>query len=406
MVQAVLAARIDRLAEREKTVVQTAAVIGQEFGEGLLGRVTGLPEPDLTPALRALVAAEFLYASALFPETEYTFTHPLTQEVAYGSQLAERRARVHAAIGAAMEQHDTERLDEHAALLAHHWEGAGDALRAARWHRRAATWLRRSDFAEARRHLERVRALVSELPDSPERAELGVMASVQLLEVGSRLGLPEEEARALFEQGRMVAAGDPRPLDGLADLERALAEAEGREPADLLAIIHGGFIAVAGVLGDETMAMAHAQRVVTLAASAPSRIVEQNARWCLGEVHLTRGEWGDAVAAVEQGLALEREAPVAAWRLPSNLAMLAEAHGGAGNTERARTLATQAIDVAQERGRRLQEIRAQLALARVLLRADPAGARVEIETALARAEALTEETGLLSNAPFIHLGRA
>ncbi len=123
-------------------------------------------------------------------------------------------------------------------------------------------------------------------------------------------------------------------------------------------------------------------------------------------MHLTRGEWGDAVAAVEQGLALEREAPVAAWRLPSNLAMLAEAHGGAGNTERARTLATQAIDVAQERGLRLQEIRAQLALARVLLRADPAGARVEIETALARAEALTEETGLLSNAPFIHLGRA
>src|SRR5207244_966957 len=163
--------------------------------------------------------------------------------------------------------------------------------------------LRRSDFAEARRHLERVRALVGELPDSPERAELGVMASVQLLEVGSRLGLPEEEARALFEQGRKVAAGDPRafagvhgreggsggfvqaargrPLDGLANLERALAEAEGREPADLLAIIHGGFIAVAGVLGDETMAMAHAQRVVTLAASAPSRIVEQNARWCL-----------------------------------------------------------------------------------------------------------------------------
>ena len=509
MVQAVLAARIDRLAEREKAVVQTAAVIGQEFGEGLLGRVTALPEPDLTAALRALVAAEFLYASALFPETEYTFTHPLTQEVAYGSQLAERRARVHAAIGAAMEQHHTERLDEHAALLAHHWEGAGDALRAARWHRRAATWLRRGDLAEARRHLDRVRDLVAELPDTPERAELGVMASVQLLDVGSRLGLPEDEARALFEQGRTVAAGNPRalaalhgvygrfrgvnlgdmqawldlgreavrlagqagdrelrlagrvmlimplehlgrtqealdlveatlgegvrgadlvfgfsptvfalairgfmhamrgrPLDGLADMERALAEAEGREPADLLAVIHGMFIAAAGVLGDETMAMAHAQRVMALAASSPSQNVEQQARWCLGDVHLMREEWGDAVAALEQGLALEHEAPVAAWRLPLNLAMLAEAHGGAGSTERARTLATKAIDVAQERGQRLQEIRAQLALARVLLRADPAGARAAIDAALARAEALTEESGLLSNAPVIHLERA
>jgi class 3 adenylate cyclase/tetratricopeptide (TPR) repeat protein len=508
-VQAVLAARIDRLAEREKGVLQTAAVIGQEFGEDLLGRVSGLPEPERAAALRTLVTAEFLYASALFPEAEYTFTHPLTREVAYGSQLGERRAHLHAAVATALEARDPDRLDERAALLAHHWESAGDALRAARWHRRAATWLRRSAFAEARRHLERVRALVAELPDAPERAELGVMASVQLLEVGTRLGLPEDEARALFEQGRTVAAGDPRalaalhavygrfravnlgdmqglldlgreavrladqagdrelrlaahvalimplqmlgrtqealdlveatlgegargatmifgfsptvfalasrgflraprgrPLDGLADLERALAEAEGREPADLVAIIHGGFIAVAGVLGDETMAMAHAQRVMALAASSPSQIVEQSARWYLGEVHLMREEWGDAVAAIEQGLAFEREVPVAAWRLPLNLAMLAEAHGGAGNTERARTLATQAIDMAQERGLRMQEIRAQLALARVLLRADPAGARAAIEAALARAEALIEETGLLSNAPFVHLERA
>src|SRR5206468_10269544 len=148
----------------------------------LLGRVTGLSEPDLTAALRALVTAEFLYASALFPEAEYTFTHPLTREVAYGSQLGERRARVHAAVATALEEHERERLDERAALLAHHWEGAGDGLRAARWHRRAATWLRRTDLAEARRHLERVRTHVTELPGSPERAELGVMACVQLLD--------------------------------------------------------------------------------------------------------------------------------------------------------------------------------------------------------------------------------
>jgi len=145
---------------------------------------------------------------------------------------------------------------------------------------------------------------------------------------------------------------------------------------------------------------------MALAARSPSQHVEQQARWCLGDVHLMCEEWGDAVAAFEQGLALEREAPVSGWRLPLTLAMFAEAHGGAGNTERARTLATKAIDVAQERGQRLQEIRAQLALARVLLRVDAAGARAAIDAALARAEALTEETGLLSNAPVIHLERA
>ena len=295
MVQAVLAARIDRLAEREKTVVQTAAVIGQEFGEGLLGRVTGLPEPDLTAALRALVAAEFLYASALFPETEYTFTHPLTQEVAYGSQLAERRARVHAAIGAVMEQTDTERLDEHAALLAHHWEGAGDALRAARWHRRAATWLRRGDLAEARRHLDRVRALVAGLPDSPERAELGVMASVQLLDVGSRLGLPEDEARALFEQGRTVAAGDPRAL---AALHAVYQRFRGANLGDMQAWLDLGREAVrlADQAGDrELWLAAHVTLIMPLqhlgrveAGRAPARVDELHAQPACGAGDLRR----------------------------------------------------------------------------------------------------------------------
>src|SRR5262249_3013146 len=166
-IQAVLAARIDRLAEREKSVLQMAGVIGQEFGERLLCRVSALCAPGLAAALRGVVTAEFLYPSALFPEAEYTFTHPLTQEVAYGSQLAERRARVHAAVAAAIEERDGDRLDERAALLAHHWEGAGDALRAARAHRRAAAWLRRSDFSATRRHLERVRALVAGPPPPP-----------------------------------------------------------------------------------------------------------------------------------------------------------------------------------------------------------------------------------------------
>src|SRR5262249_39840217 len=152
-IQAVLAARIDRLAEREKGGLPMAGVIGQEFGERLLCRASDLSEPDLAAALRGLVTAEFLYPSALFPEAEYTFTHPLTQEVAYGSQLAERRARVHAAVAAAIEERDGDRLDERAALLAHHWEGAGDALPAARAPPPAAAWRRPSDLRPTPPHL-------------------------------------------------------------------------------------------------------------------------------------------------------------------------------------------------------------------------------------------------------------
>jgi predicted ATPase len=89
----VLAARIDRLAEREKAVLQAAAVIGKEFSEptlrAALGATRELPPGELAAALAALERAEFVYEQALYPVAEYAFKHPLTREVAY---LGARRA--------------------------------------------------------------------------------------------------------------------------------------------------------------------------------------------------------------------------------------------------------------------------------------------------------------------------
>src|SRR5207249_1373084 len=76
-VQALLAARIDRLGEREKQTLETAAVLGLEFAEPLLRRVAELPDGELAPALRGLVSAELLYEVALYPEAVYAFKHPL-----------------------------------------------------------------------------------------------------------------------------------------------------------------------------------------------------------------------------------------------------------------------------------------------------------------------------------------
>jgi len=204
-VQAVLAARIDRVAEREKQVLQCAAVIGREFSLPILQRIAGLPARELTEALSRLEAAELLFAESLYPVAEYAFKHVLTQEVAYGTQLGERRRRLHAAVARAMEEVDASRLDDRAALLAHHCEQAGDALEAARWHRRAAKFAARSDVKEARSHSTRARALLAPLPASPERDGLLVRACVLLLELGWRLGLPEGEADELFAEGRALA---------------------------------------------------------------------------------------------------------------------------------------------------------------------------------------------------------
>jgi adenylate cyclase len=211
-VQAVLAARIDRLPEREKRLLQVAAVIGKDFPEPLLAAVAELPAEELKASLAALRRAEFVHEQAIYPVAEYAFKHPLTQEVALGSQLKERRRAVHAAVARAIEQHDAAHLDERAPLLAHHYEEAGEALAAARWHRRAAEWVGTTDVAAAVHHWGRVRALVRELPSDREGAALGVAACTQLLNMGWRVGMEIEESRALLDEGHALARllGDRR----------------------------------------------------------------------------------------------------------------------------------------------------------------------------------------------------
>ena len=176
-VQAVLAARIDRLPERDKALLQTAPVIGRQFS-GPPGRPGRRPAPthELEAALRSLVDAEFVYETATYPEEEYAFKHALTEEVAYRSQLAKHRARTHAAVAGALAEVDADKLDERASLIAHHYELGGELLEAARWNARAATWAGISHPVEATRHWRLVRALTDRLgavardrPAGPER---------------------------------------------------------------------------------------------------------------------------------------------------------------------------------------------------------------------------------------------
>jgi class 3 adenylate cyclase/tetratricopeptide (TPR) repeat protein len=210
-VHAVLAARIDRLAEREKQLLQTASVVGKHFAEPILRQVADLSEVELAEALRMLVRSEFIYEEALYPEAEYAFAHPLTQEVAARSQLAERRRAMHAAVARALEEQGSERGDERAALLAHHWEEAGEPLRAARWHRRAAAWAGMAQIREALRHWRRVRELLSEVAETEETLALGIEARVQMLNLGARARTLEEGASALYREAEELAHRSGQP---------------------------------------------------------------------------------------------------------------------------------------------------------------------------------------------------
>jgi class 3 adenylate cyclase/tetratricopeptide (TPR) repeat protein len=214
-VQAVLAARIDRLPEDEKAVLQGAAVIGRQFPEAVLRHAMGLSGTALEDALRALTAAEFIYEESPYPEPEYAFMHPLTQEVAHRSQLAEQRARMHRRVAEAIAELYPHKLDEQAALLAHHSEAAGDMLAAAKWSARAAGWAGLSDPAAAAGHWRKVRTLVETgLPESAETMTLGLVARIWTLRLAWRLGCTEGEAAAIFAEGKALAerAGDLRSL--------------------------------------------------------------------------------------------------------------------------------------------------------------------------------------------------
>jgi adenylate cyclase len=216
-VHAVLSARIDRLAEREKRLLQIAAVIGREFSEPILTAVADHSEDDLKEALATLCGSEFIHQQALYPVAEYAFVHPLTQEVALESQLQEARRRTHAAVARAIEAAEPERTDEHAALLAQHYENAGEELEAARRHVRAAVWSTHRDIRESARHWSRVRDLAAALPEAAQTDEtrgLRLIAITQMIVNGFRLGLSEVALEALYEEGRNLAesSGNTRAL--------------------------------------------------------------------------------------------------------------------------------------------------------------------------------------------------
>jgi class 3 adenylate cyclase/tetratricopeptide (TPR) repeat protein len=119
-VQAILAARIDRLPLEDKTLLQLASVVGKDVPLALLDAIADLPSEELGVRLGRLQAAELLYETRFHPDTEYTFKHALTHEVAYASLLAERRRALHARVVDAIERCFPEHLAEHRARLVHH----------------------------------------------------------------------------------------------------------------------------------------------------------------------------------------------------------------------------------------------------------------------------------------------
>jgi class 3 adenylate cyclase len=170
-VQGILAARIDRLPADEKALLQTLAVIGPEFPLGLVRRVTEKADDELERMLEDLRLGDFVYEQPAFPETEYTFKHALTQEVAHNSILADRRKTLHERTGQAIEGLYADHLDDHLDSLAYHYSRSANVGKAVNYLYLAArqSVMRTADL-QALSYLNLGLELLRTLPDSPERA--------------------------------------------------------------------------------------------------------------------------------------------------------------------------------------------------------------------------------------------
>ena len=174
-VQNVVADRIDHLPLEEKHLLQTAAVIGVVVPFELLQAVSDLPDEQVFEYLAHLKSAEFIYESNLFPKLEYTFKHALTNEVAYGALLRDRRNQLHGKIVMVLESSAKESLQEHIETLAHHafhgeiWEKAVFYLREA-----GAKAVSRSSFRNAVLYFEQALEALRHLPNSSDNLTRGI----------------------------------------------------------------------------------------------------------------------------------------------------------------------------------------------------------------------------------------
>src|SRR5262245_50954453 len=283
-VQAVLAARIDRLPPDEKRLLQTAVVIGKDVPFALLQAIAEVPENTLRLRLTHLQTAEFLYETSLFPELEYSFKHALTHEVAYGGMLHERRRVLHGRIVEVMEQRYAERLAEQVEQLAHH------ALRGEVWEkvllycRQAGTKaLARSANREAVAYFEQALKTLTHLPESRERREQAIDLRFDLRPALVPFGEIEQLFTYMREAERLAETlGDQRRL--------------GRALLYLTTVFWE--------MGDQERALETGQRVFSLANGLGDFSLQIMVHNSLGRVHIAMSNYHEARAFLERNVSL------------------------------------------------------------------------------------------------------
>jgi predicted ATPase/class 3 adenylate cyclase len=200
-----LMARLDRLGEA-KEIAQIAAVIGRQFTRALLASVALLNESQLDNAVASLVQGEIVFPQRQATETSYSFKHALMRDAAYDSLLRTRRQALHARIGNALEERFPSIVEEEPELLAYHFEMAGLADAAARYHERAGDRAAaQSAYSEAVAHFSAALEQTKSLPDRATR-ELQLLFKINPA-LSILNGLQSQEVAANARRAYEIAQG-------------------------------------------------------------------------------------------------------------------------------------------------------------------------------------------------------
>ncbi|HZY60048.1 MAG TPA: adenylate/guanylate cyclase domain-containing protein, partial [Candidatus Binataceae bacterium] len=283
-VQAILASRIDRLPAAEKELLQTLAVLGREFSTGLIKRAAGKSDDELERMLSELQLAEFIYEQPATGDVEYTFKHALTLEVAYNSVLTERRRILHERAAQSIEELFGDRLEDHLAELAHHYDRSGNIPKAVEYLGRTGTRAaRQGAHSGAIGYFTRALDLLRGLPDSTTRVsqELDLqMALSRSLFVARGLRAPEREPALVRAHELCEQLGDNTRL-----MEALLAQAHFRLN-----------------WGDFAMARAMAERVCAMAQDVKAPSLLAGAHCVLGLVSFATGQFQAAREHLERAV--------------------------------------------------------------------------------------------------------
>jgi class 3 adenylate cyclase len=204
-VRGVIGFRVDRLQKEEKLLLEGASVIGRDFPVDAAANIVGMEVLNARAHVKRLLKLEMLYERPDHAIGLLAFKHPLVQEAVYASLVVDRRRALHRGAASALAAHFAGSANEHAALIAHHWDEGGESTQAASHYMVSAHWMAPRDPVQATRTWERVRELVAALPAAPHVNYMRMMACGQIINLSWRESAAIERLQPVYDEAIRIA---------------------------------------------------------------------------------------------------------------------------------------------------------------------------------------------------------